>query len=130
MPLALASNREEFRALAPLVVATLRALNTFSDDAFREHLLVTPPPLPGLLVLAARPHALMMIKHQAQVSILTTSRACYCHCAIRAVGVGTAQAPSSACRFITCQHLSVANGKVSFSAHASGNRGTMTCVPR
>lgn len=36
----MASNREEFRALAPLVVATLRALNTFSDDAFRIHLAV------------------------------------------------------------------------------------------
>ncbi len=40
VPLQLASNREEFRALAPLVVATLRALNTFSDDAFRIHLAV------------------------------------------------------------------------------------------
>ncbi len=36
----MASNREEFRALAPLVVATLRGLNTFSDDAFRIHLVV------------------------------------------------------------------------------------------
>ena len=44
VPLALASNREEFRALAPLVVATLRALNTFSDDAFRVHLSVRRPP--------------------------------------------------------------------------------------
>jgi hypothetical protein len=38
VPLQMASNREEFRALAPLVVATLNALNTFSDDAFRVHL--------------------------------------------------------------------------------------------
>ena len=37
----MASNREEFRALAPLVVATLNALNTFSDEAFRVHLSVS-----------------------------------------------------------------------------------------
>lgn len=36
----MASNREEFRALAPLVVATLNALNTFTDEAFRVHLSV------------------------------------------------------------------------------------------
>lgn len=40
VPLQMASNREEFRALAPLVVATLNALNTFSDEAFRVHLSV------------------------------------------------------------------------------------------
>jgi hypothetical protein len=41
VPLQMASNREEFRALAPLVVATLNALNTFSDEAFRVHLSVS-----------------------------------------------------------------------------------------
>ena len=61
MPLQLASNREEFRALAPLVVATLRALDTFSDEAFRIHLSVTTPGdgflLKGILVHSLHLHS-------------------------------------------------------------------------
>ena len=45
----LVSNKEEYRALAPLVIATLRALNGLPDAAFREQLLAFFPLLTSLI---------------------------------------------------------------------------------
>ncbi len=45
----LVSSKEEYRALAPLVIATLRALNGFTDAAFREHLSAFFPLLTALI---------------------------------------------------------------------------------
>ena len=45
----LVSSKEEYRALAPLVIATLRALNGFTDAAFRQHLAAFFPLLTALI---------------------------------------------------------------------------------
>lgn len=45
----LLSQREESAARAPLVVATLRAMSSFSEDAFRAHLRVFFPILTRLI---------------------------------------------------------------------------------
>ena len=45
----LLSQREESAARAPLVVATLRALSSFSEDAFRQHLKIFFPLLTRLI---------------------------------------------------------------------------------
>ena len=46
---ALAGATEEAMARAPLVVATLKALGSLSNDAFRKHLLEVFPLLTGLI---------------------------------------------------------------------------------
>ena len=50
----LVTSKEEYRALAPLVVATLAALSAFSDAAFRQQL---PSFFPLLTALISCEHA-------------------------------------------------------------------------
>ena len=45
----LVSSKEEYRTLAPLVVATLRAVGMFSEDAFRQQLPAFFPLLTSLI---------------------------------------------------------------------------------
>lgn len=45
----LVTSKEEYRALAPLVVATLRAVGSFSDAAFRQQLPAFFPLLTSLI---------------------------------------------------------------------------------
>lgn len=45
----LVTSKEEYRALAPLVIATLRAVGSFSDTAFRQQLPAFFPLLTSLI---------------------------------------------------------------------------------
>lgn len=87
----MASNREEFRALAPLVVATLNALNTFSDEAFRVHMSVSQqsqdaifgglghgrlPAGAWLLAVLVRWPSPDPARHSAQTNVLRLSSSC------------------------------------------------------